>query len=953
MDNKSSYRGGNRGDHGASGRPGGYSSPGPSRARGPRFQRDDRDARGGERSGRGRDSRGRVRGGVFMADQRAAVDERIANNSDKKLVASFGTECKLGLDDMPLRPNFGTEGREVTLRVNYFPVYIPKGPLYEYDVEISPAANHLSRHLKRRIYQLAEQTIAWKQAGLSGTVAHDNSSKLVANHILPQPLAIPVPYYDEDEQGPPIAGGKEYYLTIKLIQEIDTNRIMSYIKGKPEYRGHDIQSIISALNLILATGPDRRGVVVGGNKFFFRAARDPTPIGGGLEAWKGFYSSVRPVHKQLMVNVNVCTTAFYVAQNLAIAMSEFRSASFGAYMNDWIRGVRVMMTHLGRRGTIKEVVGVDARQHRFHAGELGEVSVEQYFKRKYNITLKHPKLPLVNIGGGQTKGNQREKKERKSLLPPELCEILPNQPFLGELTKDHTANMITVACNPPNANGEAIVHQGLTHLGFRAPGPLLEAFGIKIGSDMTVVSGRILSMPSIKYSQDISPSVNVGASWNMKDVKFAVGAALDKMAVLVIKDGIPEAQFAGCRDPELRSAVSTFRDMCVKSGMQVTGEPLYLEVNLPCRTPADPMRMAAIDAIRKVLHPQLAKIGIVMVMLPSEDKLIYQGLKHLCDVHLGVASVCVQSTNIKDRNPQYCANVALKFNAKLGGINHTLDEDSSEWLNAKPTMIVGMDVTHPGFGAAGGAPSIAAVVATFDNLYTQYPGSLEIQERREEIISSLENMMIERLELYKKKNKERLPERILVYRDGVSEGQFKLVREKELPQMVKAFKKFDKVGKPYKPKLTIVICGKRHHTRFYPTTANGATKDGNPLPGTVVDRGVTAVYDFDFFLQAHGSSQGTARPTHYYVVHDEIGFDANTLQGLTNSLSYMFSRATKAVSLVSPAYYADIACWRGRCYLRQLLRHRGSNGEEDGMKKAKELWHGGVHRNLKDTMFYL
>lgn len=52
----------------------------------------------------------------------------------------------------------------------------------------------------------------------------------------------------------------------------------------------------------------------------------------------------------------------------------------------------------------------------------------------------------------------------------------------------------------------------------------------------------------------------------------------------------------------------------------------------------------------------------------------------------------------------------------------------------------------------------------------------------------------------------------------------------------------------------------RHHTRFYPTTESvtlagkdvkTADKDGNPVPGTVVDRGVTAVYEYDFFLQGN------------------------------------------------------------------------------------------------------
>lgn len=70
-----------------------------------------------------------------------------------------------------------------------------------------------------------------------------------------------------------------------------------------------------------------------------------------------------------------------------------------------------------------------------------------------------------------------------------------------------------------------------------------------------------------------------------------------------------------------------------------------------------------------------------------------------------------------------------------------------------------------------------------------------------------------------------------------------------MPAIQAAFKKFDALQVKYRPKLTIVICGKRHHTRFYPTDAAGADANGNPRAGTVVDRGVTAVYEFDFFLQ--------------------------------------------------------------------------------------------------------
>lgn len=156
------------------------------------------------------------------------------------------------------------------------------------------------------------------------------------------------------------------------------------------------------------------------------------------------------------------------------------------------------------------------------------------------------------------------------------------------------------------------------------------------------------------------------------------------------------------------------------------------------------------------------------------------------------------------------------------------------------------------------------------------------------------------------------------------------------------------------------IAGKRHHTRFYPVDSSGADKNGNPLPGTVVDRGVTAIYDFDFFLQAHSGIQGTTRPTHYCVVHDENGFDADSIQRLTNATSYMFGRATRAVSVIPPAFYADLACERGRCYIHEFLT-AGDVGigdfaestEQEVFQNAKKVWGRGVGPKLKSSMFYL
>lgn len=47
-------------------------------------------------------------------------------------------------------------------------------------------------------------------------------------------------------------------------------------------------------------------------------------------------------------------------------------------------------------------------------------------------------------------------------------------------------------------------------------------------------------------------------------------------------------------------------------------------------------------------------------------------------------------------------------------------------------MMVGIDVTHPGPGSREGTPSIAAVVASVDDSFVQFPASLRIQESKKE-----------------------------------------------------------------------------------------------------------------------------------------------------------------------------------------------------------------------------
>lgn len=77
-----------------------------------------------------------------------------------------------------------------------------------------------------------------------------------------------------------------------------------------------------------------------------------------------------------------------------------------------------------------------------------------------------------------------------------------------------------------------------------------------------------------------------------------------------------------------------------------------------------------------------------------------------------------------------------------------------------------------------------------------------------------------------------LPEKIVVYRDGVSEGQLRVVEQYEIPQLIKCFETFPN----YEPKLVFIVVQKRINTTFYFSVSNTFVA---PPPGTVLDHTLT------------------------------------------------------------------------------------------------------------------
>ncbi|KAL1868840.1 hypothetical protein Plec18167_008145 [Paecilomyces lecythidis] len=918
---------------------------------------------------------------------------------------------------MPLRPGYGTQGKHVELWANHLHL-MPKGDLllhrYSVDISLDEGGRRPGDKKLRRLVQLLLQEHFAQHV-------HQIATDFMSNLISQQKLQLDdngyiVRYRSEDEDEP--AEHAQSYrfrvqptgtLTVaQLIDYLSSSNVGTILNSKEE--------IIQALNIVLGhTVRASSNVTSIGSSKHYPLANTTTErfdLGVGLVAVRGFLMSVRAATSRLLVNVQVKHAAFYKEGPLEQLMQTYMHANPSKVMlAGFLRRLSVNTTHIVRKNRAGQTIprmkvicglamrddgrnqphppivpslGADAKEVKFFLGDGSQsndsgpsgkgkqkgknllsaglntpgqgsyISVYDFFRRTHNINLRHPELPVVNVGS----------RDNPMYLPAEVCEVRAGQAANAKLSSKQTQNMITFAVRRPVDNAESIVTSGVRMLGLNSANPTLNAFGINVNPSLITVPGRVLNSPDVHYRNNKNIQTRFG-NWNMAKTQFATKSELPSWTWLYLF--YPDPKLPWDSEAGFDESLGAFTEVLKQSGI-ATGAPrsgmrIKLDRDTPEVTQATIDQTIARFASGKVQKPP----KLLLVILPDTSTAIYNRIKYACDVKEGLLNVCVVANKFAENKTTYFANVALKFNLKLGGSNQLLENSKLGLLAQRRTMVVGADVTHPSPDSAGNAPSVAGIVASIDHQMGQWPAALRIQpQARQEMIGGLDELFKSRLRLWAKHNKNTYPENILMYRDGVSEGQYGLVLEEELPLLRKACKEMYPASDTKKnlPRITIVIVGKRHNTRFYPTTVSNADRSSNPQNGTVVDRGVTEARNWDFFLQAHSAVQGTARPAHYYIIHDEIFQNskvslpfsnvADVVENLTHNICYLFGRATKAVSVCPPAYYADLVCERARCYLSGVY-NQPETGSVAGNVPAAEVDDNmvRVHDDVKDAMFYI
>ncbi|CAN6331685.1 unnamed protein product [Urochloa humidicola] len=670
-------------------------------------------------------------------------------------------------------------------------------------------------------------------------------------------------------------------------------------------RGEESENSMEALrvlDIILMQHSAKQGCLIVRQSFFHNNSSNLVDLGGGVMGCRGFHSSFRGTQSGLSLNIDVSTTMTVKPGPVIDFLIANQKVDHPSKIN-WqkaksaLRNLRIKTIHTNAE---LKIVGLSERnckeqtfplkQRNGNDGECDtvEITVYDYYQKK-GIELQHSAyLPCINAG----------KQKRPTYFPIELCHIVPLQRYTKALSTLQRSSLVEKSRQKPQER-MTVLNDALQRSNYSSDS-MLRSCGISVAPNFTQIEGRVLQAPKLKAGngEDI---LTRNGRWNFTNKKLIQTCFVDKWAVVNFS--------ARCNVQKLIHDL--MRNASAK-GIQMHEPSEVFEEN-------PSMRCAAVSRRVDDMFEQIKSkpLKFLLCLLPERKNCeVYGPWKRKCLVEFGIVTQCLAPMRVND---PYLLNLLMKINAKLGGLNSLLQIETSlaiPHVSKVPTIILGMDVSH-GHPGQSDRPSIAAVVSSRQWPYiSKYRASVHTQSPRLEMMSSLfkprgtedDGLIRESLLDFYTSSGKRKPENIIIFRDGVSESQFTQVINIELDQIIEACKFLDE---KWSPKFTVIVAQKNHHTKFFQT----GSPDNVP-PGTVVDNVVCHPRNFDFYMCAHAGMIGTTRPTHYHVLHDEMGFSADEMQEFVHSLSYVYQRSTTAISVVAPICYAHLAAAQVGTFLK-------------------------------------
>ncbi|XP_038559676.1 piwi-like protein 1 [Micropterus salmoides] len=589
-----------------------------------------------------------------------------------------------------------------------------------------------------------------------------------------------------------------------------------------------------------------------------------------LTIWPGYTTTILKYESAIMLCTDVShrvlrsETVLDFMINLRQQCGEQR---FPEICSKELVGLIVLTKYNNRTYRIDDIAWDHTPNNTFKRGDT-DISFKNYYKTQYGLDITDGSQVLL-ISHVKKMGAAGEPPPGPAMLIPELC-------YLTGLTDKMRADFNIMRdlsghtrLTPEQREGR--LNRFVTNIRKNAEAQAeLDKWGLNFDEKLLNFTGRVLPGEKIfqgPRSYDYNP---MSADWSreMRGVPLISSYPLTNWLMFHTRRNGNEAQ----------SLLQTLN--------KVSG-PLGIRIQRAVMIEYEDHQESLLRALQHNVGPQTQ---MVVVVLPNNRKDKYDSVKKYLCVDCPTPSQCVISRTLS--RPQalmtVATKIALQMACKMGG------ELWSVEIPLKQLMIVGIDCYHD---SAAGKRSIGALVASLNQSMSRWFSRCVLQHRGQEIMDGLKKALSAALKDYLKING-CLPSRIIVYRDGVGDGQLHSVVNYEVSQIMDSIKS---MGEDYSPKLSVVVVKKRISSRFF---AHMQGKVTNPPPGTVVDSEVTRPEWYDFFIVSQAVRSGSVSPTHYNVVYDTSGLKPDHMQRLTYKLCHMYYNWQGIIRVPAPCQYA-------------------------------------------------
>ena len=494
-----------------------------------------------------------------------------------------------------------------------------------------------------------------------------------------------------------------------------------------------------------------------------------------------------------------------------------------------------------------------------------------YYKQQYNITIRDEKQPLISV---QPSARDKRAGDNKILLLiPELCSMTGlSEAARADQNLKRAMTQSTQAV--PNAKIPALIDFKSK---MEANKDIQEEMGrwkLKFAPGLVSFNGRQLANEKILMARETDQNASTfeqkGADWerSIRGKEMRRGIALDKWAIIVSQKD--------------KGVLDSFGQTLTR-----VGTPLGFKMSRPNIITVDNDRSATFAEACKSVRD----VNMVVVIVPNNSKDRYDSVKKIFCVEQAVASQVIVAKTLMNQKSMMsvCTKIAIQMACKLGAEAWALT------IPPKKIMVVGYDTYHDGLRRGA---SVGGFVCSLNETLTRWYSRVAYHTNNDEMSNKFAENFTFGLKHYYEVNK-CLPDRIIVYRDGVSEGQIPHVFNVELDRVKDAIRQ---VAGETMIRLAFIIVTKRVVSRFFLRT--GPQNAENPHPGTIIDHTVTRQGRYDFYLISQSVRHGTVGPVNYNIIEDETAWKPHHHQQLAYKLCHLYFNWMGTIKVPAPCQYA-------------------------------------------------